>query len=130
MDPLALPSSAVAVRTAMIAADAVVRPDQPVPDAARLLLDHGLSSLPVVDDDGALVGILSEYDIITKRGKLVEAVMTRGVITVPDDADLKHVAELIGLHGVRRLPVVRDGRLVGMIGRPELLRAQLEAGRA
>lgn len=97
-------------------------PAQAVADAAREMIRHRISGMPVLDDAGALVGLVSEYDVITKHGQTVGDVMSRGVITVTEDASAEQVARLMGLHGIRRIPVVRDGRLVGIVSRSDLVR--------
>src|SRR4051794_22880784 len=102
------------VRDIMTGDVATTTPDRPILDFARDLLDRGLSSMPVVDAHGALIGMVSEYDVISKRGQIVGDIMSRGVISVPDDTTTDHVAGLMGLHGIRRLPVLHDGRLVGI----------------
>src|SRR5215218_343955 len=78
--------------------------------------------MPVVDADGTLVGMVSEYDVISKRGTIVAEIMSRGVLSVGEDANTDQVAGIMGLHGIRRVPVVRDGRLVGIVSRTDLLR--------
>ncbi|MGH2534698.1 MAG: CBS domain-containing protein [Thermomicrobiales bacterium] len=93
-----------------------------VADAAAALDAHKVSGMPVLDEDGALVGMISEYDVISKRGKTVADIMSRGVISVGEDANAEQVADVIGMHGIRRVPVVRDGRLVGIVSRADLMR--------
>jgi len=78
--------------------------------------------MPVVSADGALVGMVSAYDIISKRGQTVGEIMSRGVISVGEEASADQVASLMGLHGIRRVPVVREGQLVGIVSRSDLLR--------
>jgi len=101
-------------------------PGQPVEEVARELSRRGLSAVPVLDETGVLVGIVSEYDVVTKRGRVVGDIMSQGVVTITEDADAEQVAALIGLHGIRRLPVLRDGRVVGMISRADLVRLLAE----
>ncbi|MGH2558927.1 MAG: CBS domain-containing protein, partial [Thermomicrobiales bacterium] len=93
-----------------------------VADAAAAMDVHKISGMPVLDEGGALVGMVSEYDVISKRGKTVADIMSRGVISVGEDAGAEHVADIIGMHGIRRVPVVRDGRLVGIVSRADLMR--------
>jgi CBS domain-containing protein len=121
--------SAPPVRDIMNNDVATTTPDRAVLDFARELLDRGLSSMPVVDAEGTLVGMVSEYDVISKRGPTVGEIMSRGVISVPDDTGADQVAGIMGLHGIRRLPVLRDGRLVGIVSRTDLLRLFVEGGR-
>jgi CBS domain-containing protein len=114
--------TAVPVRAIMSRDVATTTPDTTVVDLARQLLDRGLGGMPVVDAGGALIGMVSEYDVISKRGATVAEIMSRGVLSVPEDATADQVAGIMGLHGIRRVPVVRDGRLVGLVSRTDLLR--------
>lgn len=107
-------------------------PDQPVMDALTALLHRGFSGAPVVDDAGRLVGVLSEQDCLrvlanaafhaAPEGRVREH-MTQRVETITPDADLFDVAGMFQTGGHRRLPVVRDGRLVGVVARRDVLRA-------
>ncbi|WP_336296714.1 CBS domain-containing protein [Aliamphritea hakodatensis] len=101
--------------------------------AIGMLLEHKISGAPVVDDTGQLVGMLSEQDclkaILTltyheeEMGGKVAECMTTEVHTIGYDADIVHVAEkIINLH-CRRLPVVKDGKLIGQISRRDVLKA-------
>jgi CBS domain-containing protein len=110
------------VREIMTADVVTTTPDRAVDDVARELLDRGLSGMPVLDAGGTLIGMVSEYDVISKRGRTVGDIMSRGVISVPDDTSADQVAGIMGLHGIRRVPVVRDGRLIGIVSRTDLLR--------
>jgi CBS domain-containing protein len=124
--------------------------DTPLRQAIRFLEDSGLSSLPVVDEEGKVVGVISERDIIRAllpsyvdmlhstsflpsldqlKKKLeeignhpVERYMTREVVAVqPEDTDL-YAADLMLRKGLKQLPVVdREGRLVGVVRRIDLL---------
>lgn len=90
--------------------------------AARLLSDHRISGLPVVNDDNAVVGVVTEYDIISKQGKMVGEIMTRGVISVTPDTDLEDVGHMLVHERIKRLPVLDQGRLVGIVSRADLVR--------
>lgn len=127
-----------------------VAPGTTIHRAAGLLADHGISGLPVVDDQGAVVGILSEGDLIVRQrprprpsfwrlffqdgerlareyqkaaGTTVAEVMTTTVISIRPDAPLEAAAALLDGHKVRRLPVMDDGRLVGIVSRGDLVKA-------
>ena len=89
---------------------------------ARLLLEHAIGGAPVVDEDGTLVGMVSGFDVISKVGATTGEVMSRGVVSVSEDAGVDDVVSLMGLHGIRRVPVTRDRRIVGIISRSDLLR--------
>jgi CBS domain-containing protein len=134
-----------------------VSPETPVTEVARLLLTRGVSAVPVVDASGRLVGIVSEGDLVRRpelgteaerspwvrlwysrqaladdfvksHGRTAAQVMTPDVITVSEHTPLTEVVELMEKHHVKRLPVVRDSALVGIIGRANLVRALLMAG--
>jgi CBS domain-containing protein len=129
-----------------------VHPDSLVRDAARLMLEEKISGLPVTDANGHVLGIVTERDLLRRRTNgpgsrpphwlrlmidkadigndsahfhdaKVEDVMTRDPLTVTESTPIAEACRLIEKHGIKRLPVVRDGRLVGVIARADLLRA-------
>jgi CBS domain-containing protein len=97
-------------------------PPMPVEDLARMLLEHAIGGVPVVDCDGLLVGMVSGFDVISKTGATTGDVMSRGVVSLTEDAGVDEIVSLMGLHGIRRVPVCRDRRVVGIISRSDLLR--------
>lgn len=133
---------------------ATVPPGMPVASLARLLAERGISSVPVTDPQSRLLGIVTEADLIRRlaatedktvgwlrgrfrnadlqaeryartHGKAAQDIMTTDLITVDEDATAEHCAHLMEQHGVKRLPVVRDGRLLGVVSRADLLAALL-----
>jgi CBS domain-containing protein len=129
-----------------------VEPDASVQDVARLLLTNRISGLPVVNADGKLVGIVSEGDLLhrveagterrrswwlaalTGRDVLaaeyvrehshkVADVMTRHVVTAAPDTTLQEIATLLEKNGIKRVPIVQDGKIVGIVSRANLLQA-------
>lgn len=121
----------------------VAFPDMAAREAARLLADRGFTALPVVDASGALVGVVGEAELLRDRlpedprwlvhgepveprhapADVVAQVMTRSPVTVTPNTDLAEVADLMLEHGVRSLPVVREGRLAGIVTRRDMLRS-------
>jgi CBS domain-containing protein len=99
-----------------------VREDQTKQNAARLLSQHRISGLPVVNGDDVLVGVVTEYDVIARGGRKVGDIMTRGVISVTADTDLEEVSHILVHERIKRLPVVEQGRLVGIVSRADLVR--------
>ncbi|MDD7939549.1 CBS domain-containing protein [Actinomycetospora lutea] len=111
-----------------------VGPDTPTTEAAALLVEQGYSSLPVVNADGRLVGIVGEADLV--RGRIpaqdtgatpggaarVGDVMTRSPITREPGSDVAEVVTTMLDHRLRALPIVEDGELVGMLARRDVLR--------
>jgi CBS domain-containing protein len=90
--------------------------------AARLLAQHRISGLPVVNADNVVVGVVTEYDVISKEGQTVGEILTRGVISVTPDTDLEEVGQLLVHERIKRLPVLDQGRLVGIVSRADLVR--------
>ncbi|MEZ5816449.1 MAG: CBS domain-containing protein [Hyphomicrobiaceae bacterium] len=129
-----------------------VRPQTTVKEIAQLMAQRRISGVPVVDEDGKLVGILSETDLLHRAetgtekrrkwwlGAFVDSdqlareyassharrasdIMSSKVVTVDAEADLGQVADLLERRKLKRLPVVKDGQLVGIITRGDLVRA-------
>jgi CBS domain-containing protein len=96
--------------------------DATVEDAARLLVRNRISGLPVVDAEGLLVGLVTEHDLIARAGRLVSEIMSRGVITVSPDTEIEQVQHLLTNQRIRRVPVVENGRVVGIVSRSDLVR--------
>jgi CBS domain-containing protein len=117
-----LDESRVLVREIMTKDVVTITPDRTVEEAAEELRKRGFGGMPVVDEQGILIGMVSEFDVISKRGRTVGDIMSRGVISVSDEVTADQVTSLMGLHGIRRVPVVREGRLVGIVSRSDLLR--------
>jgi CBS domain-containing protein len=110
-----------------------IRPDASIEAAIEMLLLQQISGLPVTDDDGRLVGVITEFALLAVaydrrvKNHTVNQHMTRDVITVDADDPISRVADLCIVHRVRRVPVMRDGRLVGIIARRDVLRALVES---
>lgn len=125
-----------------------VTPEMSLKDVATLLAKHRISGVPVCDADGHVVGVVSEADILWKElglragHGLLERIfdsaygedvriaastageaMTSPAITVPPEASVVRAAELMIENGINRLPVVSEGRLVGIVARADLVRA-------
>jgi CBS domain-containing protein len=132
-------------------------PHSTIKDAAKLLLSHHISGLPVVDNQGKIVGIISEGDlfrraeIATERtrswwlqalssadslateyvkanARKVEDVMSRHVIMAVPETSLQEIATILEMHGIKRVPIVENGQLVGIISRANLIQALASAG--
>ncbi len=97
-------------------------------DAIEVLLKNKISGAPVVDSDGKLVGIVSEYQLLAViyneefKNQPIKELMTKEVLTVEEETLLTEVANLFIVHRIRRLPVLRDGELVGQISRRDIIR--------
>lgn len=97
--------------------------DMLVEDAAKLLAYHNISGMPVEDPDGKIVGIVSEADVIGHIGAIVSDVMTEDVISVGEDATVEEIATLLEKHRIKRVPVMTNGTVKGMVSRSDIVRA-------
>jgi CBS domain-containing protein len=109
-----------------------IRPDATIKEAIDLLISKQISGLPVVDDERHLIGVITEFALLAMvydekvQNHPVSQHMTREVITVEADDPINRIADLCIVHRVRRLPVMKDGRMVGLIARRDVLRAMHE----
>ena len=134
---------------ALMTTDVVtVTADTPIKRVAQLLTRHCISGMPVLTDDGTVLGVVSEADILRGEqgispapggllGWLVERVdgegpraartageaMTSPALTISPSASVNEAARIMTARGINRLPVLRDGRLVGIVSRADLVRA-------
>jgi CBS domain-containing protein len=97
------------------------RPEVAVRELAKRLAYHRISGMPVVDEHGAVIGVVSEADLISKRGSTVADIMTSPVIGVDEETPAVEVAALLTTERIKRVPVLRDGRLIGLIGRSNVV---------
>lgn len=110
----------------------VLSPDTPIMKAVDFLLRHRVTGAPVVDADGNLLGIITETDLLKlvtegisgepPTEATVSEYMTPDVVTVEPTVDIYYVAGIFLKNKIRRLPVVKDGKIVGAITRYDLLR--------
>ncbi|MBM3532233.1 MAG: CBS domain-containing protein [Alphaproteobacteria bacterium] len=133
-------------------------PDTPINHIAMTFTDRQISAVPVVDDENRVLGIVSEGDLLRRvelgsaprarwldlfasneslarefvkaNGRTAKDVMTAPAITVDDTADVVDIAELLDTKRIKRVPVVRDGRLVGIVSRADIVRALIVAAKS
>ncbi len=105
-----------------------IRPEEPVAVAARMLRQYNIGLLPVCGQDGALKGLVTDRDLVTRclaAGKnpaetRVDQVMTARVVAARPDMEAGVAAHLMGREQIRRLPIVENGRLCGMVSLGDL----------
>lgn len=143
-------------RDVMVAPVVTVKPTATVQEVAKQFLERQISAAPVMDDKGTLVGIVSEGDLLhrveagTERrrswwlrlftegdtlaaeyvkshGRKVSDVMTRSVITAAPETPLHEIATLLEKNAIKRLPILENGQLVGVVSRANLLQAVASA---
>ena len=144
-------------RDVMVRAVATTTPETTVEKVARLMINLRISGVPVLDRNGRLVGIVTEGDLLrraetrTERPRVrwsewfsansrlaaeyvkshargVEDVMTREVVSVGELASLGEIAELMETRRIKRVPVVHDGKIVGIVSRADLLQVLASGG--
>jgi CBS domain-containing protein len=142
------------IRDVMTTSVLTVRPDTPLKDVARLLIDSDVSGVPVIDDQGAVLGVVSEGDFLVKEqgpqalrhrrlarllgeseatrrqiGKVAARTageaMTAPAVTMEPSRSIQDAAAVMTERRVNRLPVVESGRLIGIVTRADLVRAYL-----
>ena len=105
-----------------------VHPQESVAVAARLLTHYNIGALPVCGNDGKLCGLLTDRDVVTRcmaAGRLpentkVQEIMTNRLVTASPDMEVNAAAHLMGREQVRRLPVLENGKLCGMVSLGDL----------
>ena len=100
----------------------VVRPETPVEEAARQMTRHRITGMPVLDDGGSVVGMVSDFDVIGKKGRTVQEIMTTQVISVSPNTDMDEIGRILTSQHIRRLPVVHAGTLVGIVTRGDVIK--------
>ncbi len=116
------------VQNIMTPCPIAVSPEATIDEAITLLLNHRVSGLPVVDPGGQLLGVISELDIIDLvyladiENSVVREHMTSDVRCLDAEASLDDAASVFCTKTIRRIPIVREGRLVGILSRRDLIR--------
>jgi CBS domain-containing protein len=100
-----------------------VSPSMKIKDLAMTLIKNQISGAPVASKDGKILGVVSEADIISKKGKDVRAIMSKKVISVSEDATVEEVAQLMTTHAIKRLPVMNGAAIVGIVSRADIVSA-------
>jgi CBS-domain-containing membrane protein len=134
----------VRARDVMTSSVITAQPSTLIKDAAALLVAHQINAVPVVDEAGCLVGIVSEADLLglesgfdprrhviplgngnsgrTDAPRTVVEIMTRDVVALPDDADVADVARLMLDKRIKQIPIVSGNELVGIVSRRDILK--------
>jgi CBS domain-containing protein len=100
-----------------------VSPTLPVKNLADFLIKNQISGVPVADKKGKIIGVVSETDLIAKKGKQVKAIMSNKVVEITEKTPVEEIARLMTAHKIRRLPVMRGKSLVGIVSRADVVGA-------
>ncbi len=142
-------------RDVMTTAAVTVKPDTPIRKIAEILLEHRISAVPVLDESGAVIGMVSEGDLLRQNSserekrrewwlallaegetlseeflanmrsstqRTARDIMSAPVMTVSEDTDLTEIGKILTSLQIKRVPVVREGRLRGIVSRADLIR--------
>ena len=113
----------------MVAKDVMTRdiitvsPSTKVKNLAMILIKNQISGAPVADKNGNILGIVSEADIVAKRGKDAKAIMSKKVVRVRQDASVEEIAQLMMTHAIKRLPVMEGNEIIGIVSRADIVSA-------
>lgn len=90
---------------------------------ATTLIKNQISGAPVAGRNGKIIGVVSEADIVAKKGKDVRAIMSKKVISVSEETPVEEIARLMTIHKIKRLPVMRGDEAVGIVSRADIVNA-------
>ena len=100
-----------------------VSPTATVRNLAMTLIKNQISGAPVAGRNGKIIGVVSEADIVAKKGKDVKTIMTKNIISITEDTAVEEIARLMTTHQIKRLPVMRGQDVVGIVSRADIVSA-------
>ena len=100
-----------------------VSPTATVKSLAMTLIKNQISGAPVAGRNGKIIGVVSEADIVAKKGKDVKTIMTKNIISVTEETAVEDIAKLMTTHRIKRLPVMRGQDVVGIVSRADIVSA-------
>ena len=100
-----------------------VAPTMSIKRLALTLIKNQISGAPVTDKKGKIIGIVSEADLVAKKGKDVRSIMNKKVISIAEDTPVEEIAQLMTRHKIKRLPVMNGDKVVGIVSRADLVNA-------
>src|SRR6266436_8803565 len=98
-------------------------PTMTVKNLAMTLIKNQISGAPVAAKNGKIVGVVSEADSVGKKGKDVKAIMSKTIISVSEETPVEEIAQLMTTHKIKRLPVMREDKVVGIVSRADIVSA-------
>jgi CBS domain-containing protein len=96
--------------------------EMPVSEVAELLASRKISAVPITDDGGTVIGLVSEYDLLARTGQVARDIMSPGIISVNEETDVEDVRFLLIERRIRRVPVLAGPQLVGIVSRSDIVR--------
>ncbi|MEX0802039.1 MAG: CBS domain-containing protein [Candidatus Binatia bacterium] len=100
-----------------------VGPTITIKNLAMILIKNQISGAPVAGKNGKIIGVVSEADIVAKKGKDVRTIMSTNIISVTEETPVEEIAKLMTTHRIKRLPVMRGEDVVGIVSRADIVSA-------
>jgi CBS domain-containing protein len=100
-----------------------VPPTMTIRNLATTLIKNQISGAPVAGKNGKILGVVSEADIVAKKGKDVKAIMSKKIISVGEDTAVEEIARLMTMQKIKRVPVMRGEHVVGIVSRADIVSA-------
>ena len=100
-----------------------VGPTITIKNLAMVLIKNQISGAPVAGKNGKIIGVVSEADIVAKKGKDVRTIMSTNIISVTEETPVEEIAQLMTTHRIKRLPVMRGEDVVGIVSRADIVSA-------
>lgn len=100
-----------------------VPPTMSVRNLAITLIKNQISGAPVKAKNGKILGVVSEADIVAKKGKDVRAIMSKKIVSVAEDTAVEEIARLMTAQNIKRVPVMRGEDVVGIVSRADIVSA-------
>lgn len=104
--------------------------DLKILEVCKVLTEKRISGVPVVSKEGKLVGVVTERDLLLHNPLVtsVKDIMTKEVVTVTEDIPAEEISRLLLTHSVKRVPVIRGEKIVGIVSRLDILKGRVESG--
>jgi CBS domain-containing protein len=100
-----------------------VSPAMPIKTLAMTLVKNQISGAPVAAKNGKIIGVVSEADIVSKKGKDVKSIMSKEIISVDEDTAVEEIARLMTAQKINRVPVMHGDKVVGIVSRADIVSA-------
>ena len=98
-------------------------PTMTIKQLANALIKNQVSGAPVAGKKGKIIGIVSEADIVAKKGKDVKSIMSKKIVSIDEETPVEEIAQLMMTHHVKRVPVMHGDQLVGIVSRADIVSA-------
>lgn len=100
-----------------------VTPMTTTKELAKILTQNRIGGAPVADNSGKILGVVSQADLIAKKGRQVKSIMSNKVISITEETSVEEIASLMATHKIKRLPVLRGDNLIGIVSRADIVGA-------